>query len=83
MFFSTHYGGDILALRFRNGEPWKKVFGPVYIYLNSVSSDDEDILTLWTDAKEQVLIYVTIQFKYSTRSFLNYQSDSDFNTNRC
>ncbi|XP_075089667.1 uncharacterized protein LOC107815910 [Nicotiana tabacum] len=56
MFFSTHYGGDILALRFRNGEPWKKVFGPVLIYLNSVSSDDEDILTLWTDAKEQMLI---------------------------
>ncbi|XP_075102901.1 uncharacterized protein LOC107816999 [Nicotiana tabacum] len=56
MLFSTHYAGDILALRFRNGEPWKKVFGPVYIYLNSVSSDDEDILTLWTDAKEQMLI---------------------------
>ncbi|KAK4371586.1 hypothetical protein RND71_011061 [Anisodus tanguticus] len=56
MFFSTHYAGEILALRFRNGEPWKKVFGPVFIYLNSASSDDEDILTLWTDAKEQMLI---------------------------
>lgn len=55
MFFSTHYAGEILGLRFRNGEPWKKVFGPVFIYLNSVASDDEDILTLWTDAKEQVL----------------------------
>ncbi|XP_059309412.1 probable rhamnogalacturonate lyase B isoform X2 [Lycium ferocissimum] len=56
MFFSTHYAGEILALRFRNGESWKKVFGPVFIYLNSASLDDEDILTLWTDAKEQMLI---------------------------
>ncbi|KAH0695015.1 hypothetical protein KY290_023277 [Solanum tuberosum] len=56
MFFSTHYAGEIIGLRFRNGEPWKKVFGPVFIYLNSVSSDDEGILTLWTDAKEQMLI---------------------------
>ncbi|XP_049392588.1 uncharacterized protein LOC125856967 [Solanum stenotomum] len=56
MFFSTHYAGEIIGLRFRNGEPWKKVFGPVFIYLNSVSSDDEDILTLWADAKEQMLI---------------------------
>ncbi|MCD7463212.1 hypothetical protein HAX54_050162 [Datura stramonium] len=56
MFFSTHYAGEILALRFRNGEPWKKVFGPVFIYLNSISPDDEGIITLWTDAKEQMLI---------------------------
>lgn len=54
MFFSTHYAGEILTLRFRNGEPWKKVFGPIFVYLNSISSDNEEILTLWTDAKEQV-----------------------------
>ncbi|CAN4106713.1 unnamed protein product [Withania somnifera] len=58
MFFSTHYAGEILTLRFRNGEPWKKVFGPVFIYLNSISSDAEDILTLWADAKEQMLIEI-------------------------
>ncbi|KAM3338532.1 hypothetical protein P3S68_030618 [Capsicum galapagoense] len=56
MFFSTHYAGEILTSRFRNGEPWKKVFGPIFVYLNSISSDNEDILTLWTDAKEQMLI---------------------------
>ncbi|PHT54497.1 hypothetical protein CQW23_08959 [Capsicum baccatum] len=56
MFFSTHYAGEILTLRFRNGEPWKKVFGPIFVYLNSISLDNEDILTLWTDAKEQMLI---------------------------
>lgn len=55
MFFSTHYAGENLGLKFRNGEPWKKVFGPVFVYLNSVSAD-EDPLTLWADAKEQMLI---------------------------
>lgn len=54
MFFSTHYGGVPFILKFSDGEPWKKVFGPLFIYLNSVL-DDEDPLSLWTDAKEQVL----------------------------
>lgn len=55
MFFSTHYAGKPLILEFRNGEPWKKVFGPVFMYLNS----DEDPLTLWSDAKEQVFFSET------------------------
>ncbi|GFQ03725.1 rhamnogalacturonate lyase [Phtheirospermum japonicum] len=55
MFFSTHYAGKPLMIDFRNGEPWKKVFGPVLIYLNS-ALDDEDPVTLWADAKEQMLI---------------------------
>ncbi|XP_031095639.1 uncharacterized protein LOC115999846 [Ipomoea triloba] len=50
MFFSTHYAGEKLGLKFRNGEPWKKVFGPVFMYLNS------DNLDLWADAKEQMFI---------------------------
>ncbi|CAK9156016.1 unnamed protein product [Ilex paraguariensis] len=54
-FFSTHYAGKSLGIKFRGGEPWKKVFGPVFIYLNSVQPD-EDPLTLWTDAKEQMFI---------------------------
>ncbi|KAF5962113.1 hypothetical protein HYC85_003322 [Camellia sinensis] len=53
MFFSTHYAGDNLTIKLRDGETWKKVFGPVLIYLNSVSVE-EDALTLWEDAKEQV-----------------------------
>ncbi|KAK4356335.1 hypothetical protein RND71_025306 [Anisodus tanguticus] len=56
MFFSTHYGGEILGLKFRDGEPWRKVFGPVFVYLNSLSADEQDTLTLWTDAKEQMFI---------------------------
>ncbi|KAL7213041.1 hypothetical protein ACSBR2_015696 [Camellia fascicularis] len=51
MFFSTHYAGDNLTIKLRDGEPWKKVFGPVLIYLHSVSVE-EDALTLWEDAKE-------------------------------
>lgn len=54
MFFSTHYAGEALALQFRDGEPWRKVFGPVLVYLNSLSPDEQDTLTLWADAKEQV-----------------------------
>ncbi|KAA8546655.1 hypothetical protein F0562_003114 [Nyssa sinensis] len=55
MFFSTHYAGGSLGIKFENEEPWKKVFGPVLVYLNSASVDD-DPLKLWEDAKEQMLI---------------------------
>lgn len=57
MFFSTHYAGTDLGIRFRDGEPWKKVFGPVFIYLNSVTTEDDPV-SLWADAKEEVKLYV-------------------------
>ncbi|CAA3008583.1 probable rhamnogalacturonate lyase B isoform X1 [Olea europaea subsp. europaea] len=53
MFVSAHYGGEDLVIKFGKGEPWKKVFGPVFIYLNSVS-DEKDSILLWGDAKEQM-----------------------------
>ncbi|CAA2985951.1 probable rhamnogalacturonate lyase B isoform X1 [Olea europaea subsp. europaea] len=53
MFVSAHYGGEDLVIKFGKGEPWKKVFGPVFIYLNSVSHERDSIL-LWDDAKEQM-----------------------------
>ncbi|KAG5541921.1 hypothetical protein RHGRI_021672 [Rhododendron griersonianum] len=53
MFVSAHYGGEDLSLQFESGEPWKKVFGPVFIYLNSVS-DGNEALSLWDNAKEQM-----------------------------
>lgn len=56
MFVSTHYAGEYLGMKFRNGEQWKKVFGPVFIYLNSASNNH--ISSLWHDAKSQVLIFV-------------------------
>ena len=54
MFLSCHYAGEELCPKFEQGEPWKKVFGPVFIYQNSVM-DGNDPLTLWDDAKNQVL----------------------------
>lgn len=54
MFVSDHYAGTALVPRFRNGEHWKKVFGPAFIYLNS-SPEDENPLSLWEDAKLQVI----------------------------
>ncbi|KAL8476326.1 hypothetical protein ACS0TY_028846 [Phlomoides rotata] len=50
MFVSRHYAGDDLTLKFKSEEYWKKVFGPVYIYLNSNSAQTGPSL-LWNDAK--------------------------------
>ncbi|KAG5031185.1 hypothetical protein JHK82_014800 [Glycine max] len=52
MFLSSHYAGQDLVPKFRGGESWKKVFGPVYIYLNSGAVGDNP-LWLWEDAKIQ------------------------------
>lgn len=53
MFLSSHYAGQDLVPKFRGGEPWKKVFGPVFIYLNSAAIGDDPFF-LWEDAKIQV-----------------------------
>lgn len=54
MFFSSHYAGTV-SPKFEEGETWKKVFGPVFIYLNSVPSNDADPRkTLWENAKQQM-----------------------------
>ncbi|CAL9078378.1 unnamed protein product [Musa textilis] len=57
MFLSAHYSGEDLVPKFRNGEYWKKVFGPVFIYLNS-TMDGTDRQLLWDDAKLQTLTEV-------------------------
>ncbi|KAH6837516.1 Rhamnogalacturonate lyase family protein [Perilla frutescens var. hirtella] len=49
IFFSSHYAGTDFGIRLRNGEQWKKVFGPVFIYLNSGSTSN----SIWEDAKTQ------------------------------
>ncbi|XP_057794194.1 uncharacterized protein LOC131010607 isoform X2 [Salvia miltiorrhiza] len=58
MFVSTHYGGEDMVVKFGEGEKWKKVFGPVFIYLNSLShhhnTNDSDTAFLWADAKDQM-----------------------------
>ncbi|ERN18044.1 hypothetical protein AMTR_s00046p00195170 [Amborella trichopoda] len=53
IFQNAHYAGDDLVPKFRNGEPWKKVLGPVFIYLNSALTG-LDCSVLWKEAKEQI-----------------------------
>lgn len=56
MFHGTHYiGNDILA-HFEEGETWRKVFGPFFVYLNSTPSVSK-AYNLWSDAKKQVSFY--------------------------
>ncbi|WJZ91734.1 hypothetical protein VitviT2T_010781 [Vitis vinifera] len=54
VFTSSHYVGKPEEEIFKDGEAWKKVFGPIFIYLNSVSNKKE-ALSLWNDAKQQML----------------------------
>ncbi|XP_058194205.1 probable rhamnogalacturonate lyase B isoform X2 [Rhododendron vialii] len=60
MFTSLHYAGYDLGPKIGQGEAWKKVFGPVFIYLNSVVGGEsrDDTLTLWEDAKRQMMAEV-------------------------
>jgi rhamnogalacturonan endolyase len=55
MFHSAHYAGIELCPSFEEGEAWKKVFGPVLIYLNSAPTGTP-YPALWQDAKSQVSI---------------------------
>ncbi|XP_019174845.1 PREDICTED: uncharacterized protein LOC109170266 [Ipomoea nil] len=57
VFLGSHYAGEELSPKFEQGEAWKKVFGPIFIYLNS-TMNVEDALTLWNDAKQQMLVEV-------------------------
>ncbi|KAJ4962148.1 hypothetical protein NE237_022087 [Protea cynaroides] len=57
MFVSLHYSGEDLSMSIRDGEHWKKVFGPVFIYLNSASAEGH-VTKLWDDAKQQLLTEV-------------------------
>ncbi|XP_059279580.1 probable rhamnogalacturonate lyase B isoform X2 [Lycium ferocissimum] len=74
VFLSAHYAGEDLVPKFGQGEPWKKVFGPVFIYLNSVTKG-QDPLTLWEDAKRQMLIEVQ-SWPYSFPSSEDFSSSS-------
>lgn len=56
MFHSAHYAGEPLCPKFRDGEPWKKVFGPVLVYMNSSALGTP--MSLWEDAKEQMFYEV-------------------------
>ncbi|XP_057807277.1 probable rhamnogalacturonate lyase B [Salvia miltiorrhiza] len=51
VFFSAHYIGADFGVKLRNGERWKKVFGPVFMYLNSDNTHNPT--AIWEDAKRQ------------------------------
>jgi rhamnogalacturonan endolyase len=54
MFLSAHYAGEDIVLKLQPNEPWKKIFGPTFVYLNTLLDGHEDPLELWEDAKYQV-----------------------------
>ncbi|KAJ6839044.1 putative rhamnogalacturonate lyase B isoform X1 [Iris pallida] len=72
MFLSAHYSGDDLVPKFRNGEYWKKVFGPVFMYVNSTWLET-DPQVLWEDAKIQMQIEVD-SWPYSFPLSEDYQT---------
>lgn len=53
MFHSCHYIGSNAIAKFKKGEDWHKIFGPIFIYLNS-ASDGTSPSCLWENAKLQV-----------------------------
>ncbi|TKY69981.1 Rhamnogalacturonate lyase [Spatholobus suberectus] len=53
MFVSTHYGGKEVNMTFGEGETYKKVFGPVFVYLNTAPNKAQ-FRSLWSDAVEQL-----------------------------
>ncbi|KAK1375118.1 Rhamnogalacturonan endolyase [Heracleum sosnowskyi] len=54
MFHGTHYIGDDISAHFEEGETWRKVLGPFFVYLNSTPSVSK-AYNLWSDAKKQRL----------------------------
>ncbi|KAM6543812.1 hypothetical protein CsatB_008259 [Cannabis sativa] len=59
IFHSTHYSGEDLIMKFGEKEGWKKVYGPIFIYLNSLSDNLANPFTqLWEDAKQQMKVEV-------------------------
>lgn len=64
MFISTHYVGEDIAIKLETGEYWKKVLGPVYVYLNSDTAKT-DPSVLWEDAKRKVyIVFANISLMY-------------------
>ncbi|XP_060673019.1 probable rhamnogalacturonate lyase B isoform X1 [Ziziphus jujuba] len=76
MFVSTHYAGEDVYLKFRDGESWKKVFGPIFIYVNSVPQGDDATLSLWEDAKTQMMTEVQ-SWPYSFPESVEFQKSEE------
>lgn len=55
MFISRHYVGADIDVTFESEDYWKKVIGPLFIYLNSDAYARSDPSILWNDAKLRVI----------------------------
>lgn len=55
MLHGSHYIGNDMVAHFEQGEVWRKVLGPFFVYLNT-TADVSQAYNLWTDAKKQVLL---------------------------
>lgn len=69
---STHYAGEDLAIKFKNGEPWKKVIGPAFVYLNSDVAAKKNPSILWEDAKKRVCIEFLLIFILFVSVYVSY-----------
>ncbi|XP_042065102.1 probable rhamnogalacturonate lyase B isoform X2 [Salvia splendens] len=55
MLHGSHYIGNDMVAHFEQGEVWRKVFGPFFVYLNA-TKDVSQSYNLWTDAKKQTVM---------------------------
>ncbi|XP_057418464.1 uncharacterized protein LOC130712662 [Lotus japonicus] len=53
ILLTHHYAGKEVAMAFQEGEPFNKVYGPFFVYLNSVPNG-HDSQALWTNAAQQL-----------------------------
>ncbi|CAH9078142.1 unnamed protein product, partial [Cuscuta epithymum] len=77
MFSSRHYVDYNYIVSLRNGEAWKKVFGPIFIYLNSNQGDNPKLL--WENAKEE-MVAETKSWPYAFPKSHDYLSASQRGT---
>ncbi|KAK9713985.1 hypothetical protein RND81_06G063500 [Saponaria officinalis] len=57
MFVSAHYSGEELIPKFKEGEPWNHIYGPIFMYMNN-QTKGADFKLLWEDAKQKMLAEV-------------------------
>ncbi|KAL5714694.1 rhamnogalacturonan endolyase [Ranunculus cassubicifolius] len=81
MFHSLHYSGEDVVLKIQESEYWKKVYGPIFFYLNAAVGDavKNPYTTLWQDAKRQMMAEVQswpYNFPTSTDYFRSNQRGS-------
>ncbi|PIN22367.1 Rhamnogalacturonan endolyase [Handroanthus impetiginosus] len=75
MFHGSHYIGNDMIAHFEEGETWRKVFGPFFVYLNA-TTDVSKAYYLWLDAKNQRLKEESL-WPYGFISSLHYLPHSE------